>query len=91
MDLAKTRISAAEAGVTSHDAQLAACQQHLNKLFAEAQAADQAAQLVCNVAITMHSPTLYPSSPCYRCMVSICCMKAHSSSTNGKANCKVGQ
>ena len=61
MDIAKTRISAAEGFVTSHDAQLAACQQHLNRLYAEAQAADQAAQLVCSAAVTMHSPTLYPS------------------------------
>lgn len=79
MDLAKTRISAAEAGVTSHDAQLAACQQHLNKLCAEAQAADQAAQRVCNVAVTMHSLTLYLVSHSDHCMVHLCCLMCHSS------------
>lgn len=89
MDLAKTRISAAEGGVTSHDAQLAACQQHLNKLYAEAQAADQAAELVCRVAVIMHSPAVYPCGPCYHCMVDLCCMTPYSSSIDGKQTAKL--
>lgn len=48
MELAKSQISDAEAGVKAHEAQLAACQQRLDRLQAEAQAAQQAADLVCN-------------------------------------------
>lgn len=59
MDVAKSQITAAEASLTSHDAQLAACQQHLNQLHDEAQAADQVADLVCNKTVTIHSPALY--------------------------------
>lgn len=46
MELAKGQVSAAETGVKAHDEQLASCQRRLNKLQAEAQAAEQAADLV---------------------------------------------
>lgn len=62
MDIVKSQISAAEASQASHDAQLAACQQHLNQLHEEAQAADEVADLVCNKTVTMHSPALYSFS-----------------------------
>lgn len=46
MELAKGQVAAAATGVKAHDVELAACQQRLNKLQAEAQAAEQAADLV---------------------------------------------
>ncbi|KAL3150462.1 hypothetical protein ABBQ32_000288 [Trebouxia sp. C0010 RCD-2024] len=45
MELAKGQVAAAATGVKAHDVELAACQQRLNKLQAEAQAAEQAADL----------------------------------------------
>ena len=62
MDIIKSQSSAAEASQASHDAQLAACQQHLNQLHGEAQAADKVADLVCNKTVTMHTPALYSFS-----------------------------
>ena len=46
MDLAKSQIFAAAASLSSHEAQLASCQQHLTRLHEEAQAADEVADLV---------------------------------------------
>ena len=59
MVLAKSQIQAAEASLTSHDAHLAACQQQLDQLHDEVRAADEAADLVCNNVLTMHSSALY--------------------------------